>query len=330
MKISVIIPVFNSEKYLAVCLESLLIQTFKDFEIIVVDDCSTDDSCAIAESFLEKFGGRLKILTLEKNTGSGAVPRNVGLEYACGKYIFFMDNDDFIVDNALETLYNLAEEHQADVVYMDCGFICGAEPVPEELIPAAWDSNSIVEEPTLDLKNISERVEKFLALRYRWPPWAKFLRRDFLIDNNIKFPSMKTSEDIIWTFKIICTAKRFLRLPMAFYANRSNENSITRRTRSPEEESIFWLNPLITGLECLKEFMSGLEYFQENPMAHLQVLNLFASIHFQHMSETLKALEPQEVYEIFLREFTAAGSSQPALIAYLLTMTNLYRNELIK
>ena len=67
MKVSVIIPVYNAEKYLAVCLESLLIQTFADFEVIVVDDCSTDSSLAIAESYLEKFGGRLKILALEEN-----------------------------------------------------------------------------------------------------------------------------------------------------------------------------------------------------------------------------------------------------------------------
>ena len=328
--VSVIIPMFNAEKYLAVCIESLLIQTFRDFEVIVVDDCSTDSSLAIAESYLEKFGGRLKILTLEENTGSGAVPRNVGLEHARGKYIFFMDNDDFIVDNALETLYNFAEEYRAEVVYPTSGFICGAEPVPEELIPATWDLNLIIEEPILETNDFSKRMEKFLALQYKWPPWAKFLRRDFLINNDIKFPLMKTSEDIIWTLKVICTAKRILHLPTAFYVNRSNENSITRRIRSPEEELIFWSNPLINGLEELERFMSTIDFFKQNPEIRLQVLNLFASIHFQHMSKALNVLEPQEVYEIFLREFSKAGSSQPALIAYLLVMNNLYRNELIK
>ena len=66
MKISVIIPVYNAEKYLGVCLESLLIQTFTDFEVILVNDCSTDSSIAVAESYLDKFGGRLKILHLKK------------------------------------------------------------------------------------------------------------------------------------------------------------------------------------------------------------------------------------------------------------------------
>ena len=124
-KVSVIIPVYNVEKYLAVCLESLLIQTFTDFEVIVVDDCSTDNSLAIAESYLERFGGRLKIFSLEENTGSGAVPRNVGLEVASGKYVYFVDDDDLLIDIALDTLFNYAEEYQAQVVYMEKFFSCG-------------------------------------------------------------------------------------------------------------------------------------------------------------------------------------------------------------
>ena len=124
-KVSVIIPVYNVEKYLAVCLESLLIQTFTDFEVIVVDDCSTDNSLAIAESYLERFGGRLKIFSLEENTGSGAVPRNVGLEVASGKYVYFVDDDDLLIDIALDTLFNYTEEYQAQVVYMEKFFSCG-------------------------------------------------------------------------------------------------------------------------------------------------------------------------------------------------------------
>lgn len=326
IKVSVIIPMFNAEKYLSVCLESLLIQTLKDFEVVAVDDCSTDSSPAIAESYLERFGGRLKIITLPENTGSGAVPRNVGLEYSCGEYVFFMDSDDLIIDIALETLFNFAEKYRADAVYMDCGFICGSEPVPKELRPAAWDPNSIVAEPTLETENIDERVEKFLAHQCKWPPWGKFLRRDFLIDNNIKFPRMKISEDIIWTFELACLAKRRLRIPTPLYVQRLNEDSMTRRIRSPKEELIFWINPLINGADCLEQFMNRPGFFKQNPLKRLQVINLFANIHFKHVEQALKRLEPPEVYEIFLQEFSK--SSQPTLISYLLVMTNLYKNEL--
>ena len=331
MKVSVIIPMYNAEKYLAVCLESLLIQTFTDFEVIVVDDCSTDSSLAVAESYLEKFGGRLKILTLEENTGSGAVPRNVGLEFSQGKYIFFPDSDDLLIDNALETLYNFAEEYRADVVYLEKGFQCDAELVPQNLTEVFWNPPKFTaQEPILETENISERTEKFLKLAFGSPPWEKFLQRDFLIDNDIKFPHMKISEDIIWTFKVVCTAKRILRLPQALYIWRSNETSMTHRARSPEEELIFWMNPLITGLDCLQKFMAELEFFKLNPAYRFAILRFFATIQFDFMAEAIKALESQEVYEIFLREFAAAGSSQPALIAYLMVMNNLYRNELSK
>ena len=328
MKVSVIIPLFNAEKYFAVCLESLTIQTMTDFEVIVVDDCSTDSSLAIAESYLERFGGRLKIITLPQNTGNPAIPRNVGLEHARGEYVYFIDNDDLLVDDALETLYDFATEYGADVVYMDCGFICGAEPVPKKITLATWQSNAAVENFKIDPNDISERMKKFLALQYNWPPWSKFLRRDFLVDNDIKFLRMTTSEDIPWTFKLLCLAKKILHVPTPLYVNRNNRDSLSRRRRLPEQELSFWSNPLLKGLDYLDEFMRTHDYFKQNPDIRLQVLNFFTTIHFEHMNDALKSLSPEKVYEIFLREFSKA-SSQPALISYLFAMNILYRNELI-
>ena len=117
--VSVIIPLYNAKKYIGECLDSLLLQTFKDFEVIVVDDCSTDNSCAIVEEYAPKFGGRLKLTKTEKNSGGGGyVPRNMGLKLARSKYIQFLDADDFLLGSALETLYNVAEEYDADVVHI--------------------------------------------------------------------------------------------------------------------------------------------------------------------------------------------------------------------
>ncbi len=104
---------------------------------------------------------------------------------------------------------------------------------------------------------------------------------------------------------------------------------MTRRNRSLKDEIIFWTNPLLGGVEGLSEFISRFEFFSDKPELRLQVLNLFVTIQFNHMVEALKALSPEEVYEIFLREFKAAGSSQPALISYLPVMNNFYRNELM-
>ena len=325
-----IIPLYNAEKYFPVCLESLLIQTCADFEVIVVDDCSIDNSVAIAKSYLERFDGRLKIISLEENSGSGAVPRNVGLEYASGKYIFFVDSDDLLIDTALEELYNFAETYQAQVVYMEKYFSCDEEPIPADVTLSAWcHAKTFVEEPTLETKNLAERMEKYLASTIFWTP-AKFSRRDFLIDNGIKFPQMNIAEDVCWTFKVICLAENFLRIPMPFCIIRTNSNSVTRSNRSPEQMIRLRTSTLITGLEYLDEFMSGLEFFKQNPIIRLQVLNFFVLMQLENMKDALSFFEPEKLYEIFLREFSKAGSSQPALIAYLLLMNNLYRNELTK
>ena len=329
--VSVVIPLYNAEKYLSVCLESILIQTFTDFEVLLVDDCSTDNSVTIAESFLERFNGRLKIISLEKNTGSGAVPRNVGLDLARGKYVFFMDADDLIVDNALEEFFNAAETFQAEVVYTDCSFTCGAEIVPTEIDVAAWCyADSFVEEPTFETENLSVRVKKFLKANFCWAPWGKFLQRKFLVDNEIKFPPMTIAEDVVWTFKIICLAKRFLRVPTPLYVHRENIGSMMLRERTPEQTIKFRISPLIVGVDCLDEFMRGQKFFTDNPAVRLQVLNFFALMQIDNMKTALQALSTEKVYEIFLREFSTSGSSQPALISYLLTMNNLYRNELIR
>ena len=331
MKISVIIPVFNAEKYLRDCLESILIQTLQDFEVIMVDDCSTDSSLNIAEIYLEQFGGRLKIVCLEENTGSGAVPRNIGLDISCGEYIFFMDSDDLLIDTALETLYNFAKEYQADVVYTEQGFICSGELMPQNLTEVSWNPPKFISnEPVFESKNIYKRIEKFLQSGFGWTAWTKFLRRDFLIDNKINFPHMKISEDVIWTFKVVCTAERFLRLPTALYIQREAANSMTRKNRSAEQELIFWISPLINGLECLNEFMNSSAVFKREGVFRLRVLNLFAKIQLDHMKDSIKVLPEDKVYEIVMREFSEAGSTQPALISYLLLMTNLYRNELSK
>lgn len=112
--ISVIIPVYNVEDYLHDCINSILNQTFQDFEIICVDDCSTDSSLKILEDFSKK-DDRVKIVRNKLNSSLG-YSRNNGLKHAAGKYVLFLDSDDWLDLNTLEILYDIAEKESLDVL----------------------------------------------------------------------------------------------------------------------------------------------------------------------------------------------------------------------
>ena len=324
MKISVIIPMYNAEKYLAACLESLCVQTFQNFEVIVVDDCSTDSSATIAESYLEKFGGRLKIISLPTNTGNASEPRNEGLRFSRGDYIFFMDNDDLLIQTALAELYRLAKDFQADVVYMERGFLLDKG----NLTAATWNKNvAPIDKPILETQDISARVESFLRTGYGWAPWTKFVRRDFLIANKINFPRVKISEDVLWTFKVICLAKNFLRVPNQLYVYSSVENSWSRVKREPADEIKFWLDPLIKGLGYLDDFMRESKIFSQNPNYRFEVTNFFVKMQVAGMLGALKNLNRYELYEIIHREF---DGKHAALIANLFVVMNFYRDKFLE
>ena len=321
MKVSVIVPVYNAEKYLPACLESILNQTLADFELLVVDDCSTDSSATIAESYRERFGGRLKIISLSENTGNPSIPRNVGLENSRGEYVFFVDNDDLLIQNALKTFYDLAENFRADVVYTQRGYMCDEFG---NVTVAALDKNSSpVASPTLETGDIAERVENFLRTSYCWAPWAKFVRRDLLIANKIFFPRVTISEDVLWSFKVVCAAKNFLRVPNPLYIHRELKNSWSQIERQPADEIKFWLDPLVKGLEYLDDFMNQNNFFVQNP--RFKVTNFFVKMQVAGMLGALEKLSRNELYEIIRREFSE--SRHAALIANLFVSMVYYRDK---
>ena len=117
MKVSIIIPVYNVEKYIGKCLDSLVNQTLEDIEIIVVNDGSPDNSQKIIDKYVEKYPNKIKSF-IKENGGQGSA-RNLGLKYAKGKYISFVDSDDWLEKNAIEEMYNEAIKSKSDIVICD-------------------------------------------------------------------------------------------------------------------------------------------------------------------------------------------------------------------
>ena len=323
--ISVIIAMYNSEKYVAECLESLLNQTFQDFEVIVVDDCSTDFSRAVVYSFFSKFNDRLKLAKLGKNSGFPGIPRNFALDAARGKYVYFLDSDDFLTETALEELYNVAEEFNAEVVHVEQCFTFFDEDGKDESVTTTIEIGDFVTEPTLETFDIGERVEAFTKRRYLWWACNKLFLRQLLVDNEIKFTPIKVWEDMIFAFMCIVTAKNYVRVPFISYYYRIRKNSLSHEARDVIDAS----KTAFDVFRALDDFMDTQEFFKENYKYRYDVLNFFMQERLEKISENLFVtgdLDPIEVFKFFKEKFFNVNpKNHVALTAYLFVTANLLK-----
>mgnify|MGYP002623800145 CR=1 FL=1 len=314
--VSVIIPMFNAERFIAECLESLLVQTFQDFEVVVVNDCSTDKSCAVVENYLHKFNGRLTLSRMEKNSGSGAAPRNKGMNLSRGEFVFFMDADDLITPTALKEMYSLAENYNVDVVYCEKYYRASADL--SEIYIFSEQKGRLVNEPTFETEDLAERINEIIAGKFHGVPWSKFVRRDFLIEHEIFFPHVKISEDELWTYGLLFCAKKFLRVPNVIYVFRQTENSISRIERTPSQTINFWINPLIKGLKTLDNLMNKTDFFKQNPQYRCALLENFVHTRLSCLFEASRKTKMPAIYGAIKEEFGEIFGEHDVLLSILL------------
>ena len=219
--ISVIIPVYNVEDYLHVCLNSVLKQTYQNFEIICFDDASTDSSTEILEYFTQK-DSRIKILKNDSNKGPG-YSRNKGLEVAQGKYISFLDADDWFSPDAFEILIHKCEQENLDVlifkniVYYEESQDFGFEKYYDMEFMNKFE-NKIFNHWDLD------KTKLFVMSN---APWSKFYLKSFLDENDIRFPNENLiHEDNPFYCKVITSAKRVSLIGKYLYNRRRRPDSI--------------------------------------------------------------------------------------------------------
>lgn len=210
--ISVIIPIYNVEKYLLNCLQSVAAQTFPDFEALLIIDGATDQSAIIAEEF-SKTDSRFRIIYQENKGLAGA--RNTGLSLVCGKYVFYLDSDDYLVPQAFQTLYNATKRNIADVV----------------------QGNFYYDYPDHLLLNNQQKKKELIYTRHEamWAllehrtvlnfAWGKLIKTD--LAKKYPFPEGKYFEDTFWMAQIIngCETYVALKEPVLYYLQR--ETSIS-------------------------------------------------------------------------------------------------------
>ena len=343
--VSVIIPVFNSAKFIPQTLESLLYQTMQDFEVIAVDDCSTDNSVEVVKSFAEKFGGRLHVIKLPKNTGTPGLPRNVGIQFARGKYICFLDSDDLFTKTALEELSGLAEEYQADFVHTEGYYVLWKDQRIPVDFPKMTDMNELtnpknfsyktlkrsllspLKNPIFESENLLERLKRWVSWDYDWSTCTVFCLRDFLAKNQIYFSSMRTSEDVSFSFECLFRAKKYLRVPNITYIIRPRMGSISRDNPTIEEHFHKRIGALSVGFNEFVRIMDDITFFEGHPNYCYAVLEWFANFRIPITLGFYTKIPAFKLNELVKREF---HPDDAALGAYLFNTVNVYRLQIMK
>lgn len=338
---------FNAAKFIPQTLESLLYQTMTDFEVVIVDDCSTDNSIEVVGSFAPKFNGRLKLVKLAKNTGTPGLPRNVGIQFARGKYISFLDCDDLFTKTALEEFSSLAEEFQSDVVHTDNAFMLWNGKKKSEDDPAMSDFQELTNPknfsfktfkrspspppkvPVLETQNLIERLNLWINWDYNWSTCTTFCRRDFIVGKQIYFPAMKTSEDVSFGFECLFSAEKYLRVPNVNYIIRPRVGSVSRdrETLSAQEDFHKRLQALIDGFNEFERVMDKLNFFRNRPDYRYSVLNWFANFRIPITEKFYMQNPAFKLNELAKKEF---HPDDAALAAYLFNTVNVYRLQIIQ
>lgn len=272
-EISVIVPVYNVAPYLAACLDSILAQTFRDFELILIDDGSTDGSRDIEEAYAAK-DARVRLMKRRWNRGA-ARAYTFGLEVAQGKYVAFVDNDDIVTPQYLAVLHQAAEEREADVV--QAGF--------QEFRQQPGDGRGYrwTKKAGLLQGGLQQRVDCFVPVRMHIAPWSKLFRRAFLDAHHLTFCDVPVAPDVSFHFECLITARRYVLLPDILYHYRLRSESIDHAeglvraeryavaTARMMEHVTAWLQqePAFRGERLQRQIRNVLYTFCRNQLRHL-------------------------------------------------------------
>ena len=294
--ISVIIPVYNVEKYLHVCLNSVLNQTYNDFEIICIDDGSTDSTAEILEYFTDK-DSRIKVLKNDINKGPG-FSRNRGLEIAHGKYISFLDGDDWLSPDAFEILIEKMEKDKLDllmfknIAYYENNKNFGMEKYYDMEFMNKYE-NKVFNHFDLD---------KTKLFGIPNGPCNKIYLKSFLDENNIRFPNQNLiHEDNPFFYKVITSADRVSLINKYFYNRRRRNESIT----TLNNERLF--DNIEISYLILEVFLSNKQLYQYYKKEILVCIfesilnNKYEQIENQFKDEFY--IKTQEVYKSFIVDY---------------------------
>jgi len=278
-KISIIIPVYNVEKYLKRCIDSVLRQTLSDIEIILVDDGSTDSSGEMCDNFA-KEDTRIKVI--HKKNGGLSSARNEGLKYATADLVGFIDSDDWITTDMYEYLYNLQQKNDADIV--SCNYIL------------AYDYQTKIKKQKIKefvfrrdeaLKNymkmgVFERINDYSA-------WKKVYKKKLFSD--VEFPIGMLFEDIVTNFRLIQKCSKYVYSTKVCYFYFQNSVSITRNQYSKKHNDLF-------------KILTQIRNYAYNEDVHIHELidALEIKSYFSLLTKSVRFGNSEEISDLYVKE----------------------------
>ncbi len=288
-KISIIIPIFNVEKYITKCLQSLVNQTFQEIEILCINDGSTDNSLKIVENFAQKFP-QIKVFSKENSGVSDT--RNFGIKHATADYIMFLDSDDWYKKNACELAYSEITQTNSDIG-----------------IFGILENYQFFEKPCIMNKNIKRAVKdpqkrdlwKFLTYSVN-----KIYKKDFLLSNNIEFPKdIKTAEDLTFSAWCLFNNPKCCFVGKSLYVYRKNRlNSATTNNNGVKNDlealknicntKLFQEQEIKSQVKLVEKFCSGAwNYYKRNRNDKLLLNDI------KNLVEFINQNFPQEELTVF-------------------------------
>ncbi len=277
-KVSIIVPVYNVEKYLAKCLDSLVNQTFKDIEILVINDGSPDNSQTIIDVYQKKYP--TLITSFIKENGGLASARNLGLENAHGSYVVFVDSDDWVDKQMIEKLYNKVTETDSDIT------VCGAYGVID-------GENHLLE----TFKQYSSDMNKNYIISCAGACW-QIIKREIFVSHNLHFLENHYYEDIaiIPSLGLFANKISYLNDNLYYYLMRSG--SIMRRQQySKKLEDIFdsmeHLSQIYKKENEYDKYYMELEYLYIEHLLHAASLRFFEFDKYDQLSKIVKIIKEQ-------------------------------------
>jgi glycosyltransferase involved in cell wall biosynthesis len=232
VKVSVILPVYNVEPYLDECLMSIIKQTMTDIEIICINDGSTDGSANLLKKYAEK-DSRI-IIVNQQNAGAGAA-RNNGMRLARGEYLSFLDADDFFELTMLEEAYHRCKKFDADfVVFRSNAYISD----PPRFKPTLWTikDDLLPDKKVFNYKDIKKDIFKVFN---GWA-WDKLYKRNFIVSNNLYFQEQRSTNDLLFVFSALVSAKRITVLQNTLAHHRTNLSDSISVTREKSWECFYF------------------------------------------------------------------------------------------